>query len=142
MSTDKEKLYVLYLNAFKHGDITAQDENGIVYFKDNKVKELFETAISNDDPVAINNLGCIYLNGMGVNPDYGVAKELLEMATRQGQASALTSLGHMYQDGKGVEKDSQVAKNLFEMAVQQNVPYAQKILDDFNKEMENNNHNK
>jgi len=137
MATDKEKLYGLYLNAYKKGDITAQNENGNVYIKDNKVKDLFETAISNDDPVAINNLGCIYLSGLDVDLDYETAKELLEMAVRKGHASSLTSLGHMYQDGKGVEKDSQMAKQLFEMAVKQNVSYAQKILDNFNEEMGN-----
>ena len=57
------------------------------------------------DPRAQYNLGVIYDEGLGVQPDYSAAFSWYLKAANQGYASAQANLGVMYYTGQGVRRD-------------------------------------
>lgn len=68
---------------------------------------------------AQNELGWLYQQGLGVEPDPLQAVRWYRKAAAQGLAVAQTNLGIMYNDGLGVVRDRREAARWFELAARQ-----------------------
>ena len=68
------------------------------------------------DPEAMNYVGEIYLKGLGIDPDYGMAQQWFRKSADKGNNRAKINLGYMYEAGLGVEKDMAQALNLYRQA--------------------------
>ena len=77
---------------------------------------------------AQNNLGYMYQEGEGVEPDDKRAVELFTLAADQGYAGAQFNLGNIYRAGRGVEPDKTLALVLMEKAAAQGFEKAKKVL--------------
>ena len=78
----------------------------------------FRTAARLGNPDALDNLGGLYLNGMGVETDYAKAAELFTKAAEQGHAEAMCDLGVMHIYGLSVDKDPTKAIELLSNAIE------------------------
>ena len=58
-----------------------------------------------DGATAMNNLGVLYENGLGVTQDDAQAFEWYEKAAALGNAKAMANLGAMYSNGRGTAQD-------------------------------------
>ena len=63
--------------------------------------ELLNAGWTTEDAKAINNLGWMYGNGVGVKRDYAAALDLFRKAADGNNAVAKTNLNWMYQQGHG-----------------------------------------
>ena len=72
-----------------------------------------------------NNLGIMYIKGLGVKKDYKKAFELFQEAAIQGNIQAQYNLGLMYYMGLSVKKDYKKAAKLFEEPAKKGNPRAQ-----------------
>lgn len=61
------------------------------------------SAAAQKNPVALNNLGVLYWNGQGVEPDMIEAVELIVQAAALGNLEATTNLGLLYYDAGSVD---------------------------------------
>ncbi len=106
------------------GNLDAQLTLGYVYlYGENGVKQNFETAFryyqmaaAQNDPVALNNLGSLYFNGIGTKVDYHKAAELFARAAEQGSDDAAVNLAFIYLSGDSSEEMGEKAVKLFEQA--------------------------
>ena len=76
-----------------------------------------EKSAKDGDVKAQNQLGTIYLQGIGVTPAPAEARQWFEMAARSGNSEALYNLGLIYENGTGVAKDQQKAAIYFSRAL-------------------------
>src|SRR5258708_1349018 len=58
------------------------------------------------NPAAQNDLGTMYVSGIGVPQDYTEAVKWFRLAAKQGLAKGQNWLGVMYAKGQGVPKDN------------------------------------
>jgi TPR repeat protein len=65
---------------------------------------------------AMNSMGVMYQNGLGVIVDYPEALRWYKKAADLGNSSAMYNLGTMYEQGLGVEKDAAEARKWFDKA--------------------------
>ncbi|HYE84760.1 MAG TPA: hypothetical protein VEA16_00290, partial [Vicinamibacterales bacterium] len=65
---------------------------------------------------AQNYVGEIYLKGLGIPPDYGMAAQWFQKAADQGLKRAKSNLAYLYEQGLGVAKDELKALNLYREA--------------------------
>ena len=65
------------------------------------------------------NLGVYYMNGDGVEQDYGQAMQWYLKAAEQGYALAQTNVGWLYQNGWGVAQDYGQATEWYRKAAEQ-----------------------
>ena len=82
-----------------------------------KARKVFEEAAKLGNSSAINDLGYMYLEGLGMEKDYDKARKLFEEAVKLEDSAAMNNLGYMYREGLGVEKDYDKVRKLFEEAV-------------------------
>ena len=68
------------------------------------------------DAEAQTNVGVIFEQGLGGEPNYEAAAIWYERAARQGDTQAQFNLGTLYEQGLGVEKDKLKALNLYRSA--------------------------
>lgn len=68
------------------------------------------------DADAMNTVGEIYEQGLGLEPDYDLAAQWFKKAAKKGHSSAMINLGTMYEAGSGVPQDSTVAMNWYRKA--------------------------
>lgn len=80
--------------------------------------ELYQSAIKENNTLAMNSLGDMYLEGWGVKQDYKEAKKLYTQAKKLGSLLSLINLGIMYKNGKGVEINYTKAVRLYEKAIE------------------------
>ena len=73
-------------------------------------------AAKEGDANAMNYVGEIYEQGLGVSPDYATAAEWFRKAAEKGNSSAMINLGSLYEAGKGVEQDMTQAMNWYRKA--------------------------
>ena len=66
--------------------------------------------------MAMNNLGLMYENGVGVDQDYDEAFKLFQEGANQGNPNAMTNLGFCYESGYGVEPDIDKAVEWYKKA--------------------------
>ena len=89
---------------------------------------MFRRAADQGDAHAQNNLGIMYLNGLGVTQDYRQALELFRRVADQGLAGAQFNLGGMYLNGLGVPRDRNRAIEYLVLAARQGHERAQSLL--------------
>lgn len=85
----------------------------------NKAFEFYQMAAKQNDPIALNNLGSLYFNGIGVEKDNRTALTLFQKAADLGNDNAATNLAFIYL--KGGVKDpvrNKIAMDLFQKAAQ------------------------
>ncbi len=85
----------------------------------NKAFEYYQMAAKQNDPIALNNLGSLYFNGIGVEKDNKTALALFKKAADLGNDNAATNLAFIYL--KGGVKDpvrNKIAMDLFKKAAQ------------------------
>lgn len=99
--------YDLMMRALEVGHTFAMNELGFFYLNDGAeyydpergLRYLRESA-ARDDIYGFNNMGLVYLRGLGgVEPDYPAAFEMFTKAAAGGQPDAPFNLGVMYRDG-------------------------------------------
>jgi hypothetical protein len=90
-----------------------------------KTKELAKEG----DAEAQNNLGYMYLNGLGVEQNDAEALRWYTKAAEQGHAYAQFHLGVKYYNGEGVKQNDAEAVRWFTKSAEQGYSYAQKWLD-------------
>ena len=121
----------------KNGDMQAQYELGIYYYKGKGVAQDLTTAASwfqasaeQEYAPAQNNLGDCYKNGTGVEKDEASAVALYIKAAEQGNAVAQNNLGNCYENGYGVEANERKAFEWYEKAAIQGYAVAQNEIGD------------
>lgn len=69
-------------------------------------------------PIAMHNLGVLYLNGNGVDRDYSAARVWFELASQAGIAESLREVGILYETGKGAPRDYHKAMFYYQKGVE------------------------
>lgn len=94
----------------------AQDEGDYI-----RAFEYYITAVDGTEQLyvsgAMNYIGNMYRDGLGVDQNYAKAADWYEKAVSLNNASAMNSIGYMYQHGLGVEEDYAKALGWYEKAV-------------------------
>ena len=90
--------------------------------------QLLRAGWSTEDSRALNNLGWMYLNGLGVKQDYTGAMFWLYQAANRGDSAAQNNLGWIYRNGLGVKQDSAMAIFWYRKAANQKSAVAQNNL--------------
>ncbi len=109
----------LKLGVNDNSDIYSKIGHSYYNIKDyTKATELYEKAceLGLNDGNIYNNLGVIYLEGLGIKQDYIKAIEYFEKACELGNGDAHYFLGIMYHIGEGVQQDYTKATELYEKA--------------------------
>ncbi len=97
------------------GYVYLYGENGVE--KDfSKAFHYYEMAAAQNDPVALNNLGSLYFNGIGTEVNYRKAAELFLKAANQGSDDAAVNLAFIYLSGDAQDQNQKTAVKLFEQA--------------------------
>ncbi|GMU43863.1 MAG: caspase family protein [Xanthomonadales bacterium] len=73
-------------------------------------------AAKEGDVNAMNYVGEIYEQGLGVAPDYATAAEWFRKAADKGHSGAMINLGSLYEAGRGVGQDMTQAMNWYRKA--------------------------
>jgi len=79
----------------------------------NHVVRLYVKAARDGNAYAQNNLGMLFANGRGVQPDQQLALEMFEKSAQQGNMFAASNLGLTYAQGRGVPRDDAIAASWF-----------------------------
>ena len=90
--------------------------------------QLLAAGWTTEDKVALNNLGWMYCNGLGVKQNYPEALTYFHKAACLGSSSAENNLGWMYYNGLGVRQDYSEALSRYRKAADQGNPDAQNNL--------------
>lgn len=72
----------------------------------------FRAAAKNGNPLAMNSLGVMYDQGLGVDQDYAESRIWYQVAIDNGSQDAFYNLGVLYAEGNGGEVDKEYAKEL------------------------------
>jgi len=83
-----------------------------------KAFHYYEMAARQSDPTALNNLGTLYYNGIGITRNTAKAIELFTQAAKQKNYEAATNLGFIYVSGNGAPKDIGKGLQYFAQAVE------------------------
>ncbi len=83
-----------------------------------KIFDLYNKAAEKEDVLALNNLGCCYLNGEGCEQDYKKAVACFDKAAREYDDLAMLNLGNCYSFGLGVRQNLKKAFSLYERAAE------------------------
>ena len=76
-----------------------------------------------DDPVALNVLGQMYGNGLGVKADYRKAAAFFTRSAELGNSGAQYYLGRLYAAGQGVDQSDLIAVELFRKAAREKTAF-------------------
>ena len=74
---------------------------------------------------AMNNLGMMYANGLGVEPNGAEAVKWYSAAANRGHLGAINNLGSMYELGQGVPQNYQAAAEKYALAAKYGLSDAQ-----------------
>lgn len=109
------------------GSLTDQMNLGYMYlYGTNGVEQnydkafyYYELAANQKDPIALNNLGSFYFNGIGTKRDIAKATEYFKKAAELGEDNAATNLAFIYLTGghKDLSRSAQAVK-LFDFAAE------------------------
>lgn len=83
-----------------------------------------ENDANNGNVEALVKLGRIYLEGMGVEPDYKKAHNYFVKAAKEQNGAAYSYLAYTYANGLGVEKNDEKVVSYYEKAYELNDVYA------------------
>ncbi len=81
--------------------------------------------VDGGEPEAQSLLAVMYMNGWGVERDFGQGKDLLEKAASRGNPRAAFTLGRLYATGDGVPRDCDRALTYFQAPAEAGNPIAQ-----------------
>ncbi|WP_241159417.1 MULTISPECIES: sel1 repeat family protein [unclassified Desulfovibrio] len=90
-----------------------------------KARAIWEKLAEEGDGQAMNNLGVLYDQGQGVEPDVGRALHWFAKAAEAGNASGMSNYGRMLEQGRGMEANPAEAARWFDLAARQGQPEAQ-----------------
>ncbi|GET03217.1 kinase-like domain-containing protein [Rhizophagus clarus] len=146
-SEDNEKAINLFINASEKNHTLAQCFVGIYYGNIMTNYELafkyFERAASNHYAVAQWTIGCMYINGIGIDEDfkkafywngigiekdYNKAFELYKQSAEGGNSDGIVMLGRCHSKGIGTKIDKQKAFELYQNAANLGLKEAQYFL--------------
>lgn len=85
-----------------------------------KAFKYYEMAANQGDATALNNLGSLYFNGIGVSVNYHRAIELFEKAAQAGSSEAALNLGFIYLSGRNAANNAVHSVELFKIAAEKN----------------------
>ena len=121
----KETFLEQSLRLAKEGNVEAQMNLGYMYLYGNngveqdfeKAFEYYNMAAEQNNPIALNNIGSLYFNGIGVEKNRAKALEYFRRSAINGNDNAATNLAFIYLTGNknDSERDKQ-AINLFRQA--------------------------
>ena len=101
-----------------------------------KALELYRQAAAKGNVSAMEYIGYVYYNGIGVDKNYSEAVKWWSLVAAQGKVTAQSDLGVIYYSGQGVSRDYTVAAIWFRLAAEQNDAYAQTFMGDIFKKGE------
>ncbi|MBR0202831.1 MAG: toll/interleukin-1 receptor domain-containing protein [Synergistaceae bacterium] len=107
-----------FFNATLYG-VSSQHNLGVMYQEKqdySKAMEWYQKAAAQGNANAQNNIGYMYLHGLGVKQDYVKAMEWYQKSAAQNHAAAQINIGYMYRHGLGVKQDYAKAAEWFEKA--------------------------
>ena len=79
---------------------------------------LYEAGIAGGDPTAMDAMGWLYLNGIGVQPDDVEARRYYQMASDSGLAQGTGNLAYMTEMGRGGPQNLKMARQLYLRAIE------------------------
>lgn len=88
-------------------------------------RKIWENLAKDGDSQAMNNLGVLYDQGSGVEPDAGRALHWFAEAANAGNASGMNNYGRFLEQGKGVPANPAEAARWFDLAAREGQPEAQ-----------------
>lgn len=114
------------------GDVDSQLTLGYMYlYGENGVKADYKKAFTyysmastQNDPIAINNLGSLYFSGVGTSKDVFKAATLFDKAAKLGNIEASVNLAFIYIGSNNALRNNQEAINLFRKASEAGNPTA------------------
>ncbi len=78
-----------------------------------EIFELYDEAAKQEDVIALNNLGCCYMNGEGTAVDYKKAVECFKKAADLNDTLAIVNLAGCYSLGAGIKQNLKKAFELY-----------------------------
>lgn len=90
-----------------------------------KAKEIWEKMAGDGDAQAMNNLGVLYDQGQGVEPDAGRAAHWFAMSANAGNPSGMSNYGRILEQGRGMPANPSEAARWFDMAARKGQAEAQ-----------------
>lgn len=97
---------------YENGDELTQEEPDY-----ESALACYEEAAAKDYAPALNQIGYMYCNGLGVEVDYEQALYYQKLAAVQGYAPAQVNLGYLYENGLGTTQDLNTALSYYKMAL-------------------------
>ena len=91
--------------------------------------EWYLKAVEAGEACAMNQIGYMYQNGLGVELDYAQAMEWYLKAADAGNAGAMNNIGTMYYYGQGVSQSRSIAIEWFEKAAALGISTAEEWLE-------------
>ena len=124
-SGKKETFLEQSLRLASEGNVDSQMNLGYMYLYGNngveqdfaKAFEYYNMAAEQDNPIALNNIGSLYFNGIGVSKNRAKALQYFQKSAMLGNDNAATNLAFIYLTGKSndPERNKQAIK-LFQQA--------------------------
>ena len=100
-----------------HGGLGRRDVAGSQPAGYVKLRAEDEAAARKGDAAAMNDLGSLFLRGLGGPADVAKATEWFEKAAAAGNNLAMANIGSLYMNGQGVSKDYAKARTWLEKSV-------------------------
>lgn len=134
---EEETVFAKTVRLANEGDLEAQMSLGYMYLygtngiskNSEEAFKYYSMAARQEDPIALNNLGSLYFNGLGTEKNIKHALDLFEKAAELGNDNAAVNLGFIYLTGGAKdEKRNNKAMSLFEQAANSGNKIAQFML--------------
>ena len=90
-----------------------------------KARDIWQKLAEEGDAQAMNNLGVLYDQGHGVEPDTGRALHWFAQSAKAGHPSGMSNYGRLLEQGRGIAANPQEAARWFDLAARQGQPEAQ-----------------
>lgn len=87
-----------------------------------KARDIWQKLAEAGDGQAMNNLGVLYDQAQGVEPDAGRALHWFALSAKAGHPSGMSNYGRMLEQGRGVAADPQEAARWFDLAARKGQP--------------------
>ena len=93
-----------------------------------KARKIWEELAANGDGQAMNNLGVLYDQGKGTDPDVGQAINWFAKSARAGNPSGMSNYGRMLEQGRGLPANPEEAARWLDIAARRGSPRLSTIL--------------
>lgn len=90
-----------------------------------KARKIWEELAANGDGQAMNNLGLLYDQGKGTEPDVGQALNWFAKSARAGNPAGMSNYGRMLEQGRGLPANPEEAARWLDLAARQGQAEAQ-----------------